>query len=117
MLILTAGATADKIVVTLNEKKTLASPTYVFKVTHAVTKEVVSFNLGSDLSAYPTRYNEFTINTSVSFSGKTSGQWQYEIKQLADGVIVEVGKLKLNPSSAFAFTGYEPATSYTGYNG
>jgi len=117
MLILTHGQTADSIVVTLNEKKTASNPTYVFTATNATTKQVVSFDLGTDLSSYPDRYNEFSINTSVRFLNKPAGQWLYQIKQKADNHEVEVGKLTLNPATEFEFSGYEPETTYNGYNG
>lgn len=117
MLILTQGQTADKIVVTLNEKKTQSNPTYIFTATHVTTKEIVTFTLGTDLSSYTDRYNEFSINTSVRFLNKPTGQYQYSITQSSGGLEVEVGKLELNPSTDFAFSGYEPETSYNGYNG
>lgn len=117
MLILTQGQTADKIVVTLNEKKTQSNPTYTFIATHVTTKEVISFDLGTDSSAYPDRYNEFTINTSQKFTTATDGQYQYSIIQKNGGLEVECGKLLLNPSTEFEFNGYEPETTYNGYNG
>jgi hypothetical protein len=117
MLILTQGQTADRIIVTLNEKRTQSNPTYVFTATHVTTKEVVSFDLGTDLSNQTQRYNEFEINTSVRFLNKTTGQWQYSITQKSGGLEVEVGKLELNPSTDFEFSGYEPETTYNGYNG
>lgn len=117
MLILTQGQAADKIVVTLNEKKTQSNPTYKFIATHVTTKEVVSFDLGTDLSSYKDRYNEFAINTSVLFLNKTVGQYQYSIIQKSGGLEVECGKLILNPSTEFEFNGYEPETTYNGYNG
>ena len=117
MLILTQGQTADKIVVTLNEKKTQSNPTYIFTATHVTTKEIVTFTLGTDLSSYTDRYNEFSINTSVRFLNKPTGQYQYSITQSSGGLEVECGKLELNPSTEFAFSGYEPETTYNGYNG
>jgi hypothetical protein len=117
MLILTQGQTADKIVVTLNEKKTQSNPTYVFTATNATTKQVISFDLATDLSAYPDRYNEFSINTSVRFLNKPAGQYQYSITQKSGGLEVENGKLILNPASDFEFSGYEPETTYNGYSG
>lgn len=117
MLILTQGATSENIILTLNEFKTLESPVYTFTAIHVVTKEVISFDLGTDLSAYKDRFNEFNINTSIKFLDASTGQYQYQIKQKADNVQVEVGKLTLNPSTEFAFDGYSPTTTYNGYNG
>lgn len=117
MLTLTQGQTADRIIVTLNEKKTQSNPTYVFTATHVTTKQVISFDLSTDLSSQKQRYNEFEIDTSVKFLNKPTGQYQYRITQKSGGLEVEVGKLEINPSSDFSFTGYEPSTSYNGYNG
>ena len=117
MLILTQGQTADRIIVTLNEKRTQSNPTYVFTATHVTTKTVVTFTLGSDLSSYTDRYNEFAVDTSVRFLNKPIGQYQYSITQSNGGLEVECGKLELKPSSNFAFSGYSPETSYNGYNG
>ena len=117
MLILTQGATSENIILTLNEFKTLESPVYTFTAIHVVTKEVISFDLGTDLSAHTDRYNEFNINTSVVFLDATTGQWQYVVTEQASGAEVENGKLLLNKSTDFSFTGYEPATTYSGYAG
>lgn len=117
MLTLTHGQTADLIVVTLKEKQTISNATFVFTATNATTKEVVSFDLGTDLSSYKDRFNEFSINTSVRFLNKPAGQWLYEIKQKSDSLVLEVGKLTLNPATDFEFSGYEPETTYNGYSG
>lgn len=117
MVTLTQGATSENIVLTLNEKKTITSPVYIFTATHVTTKEVVTFTLGTDLSAYKDRFNEFNINTSVRFLNATAGQWQYVVTEQASGTEVENGKLLLNKATDFSFSGYEPATTYTGYAG
>ena len=117
MVTLTQAATSENIVLTLNEKKTIASPVYVFTAIHVTTKEEVSFTLGTDLSAHTDRYNEFNINTSVAFLDATTGQWQYVVTEQASGAEVENGKLLLNKSTDFSFTGYEPETTYSGYAG
>ena len=119
MLHLTAGNTDDRIIVTLNEKKTIDEPTYQFVFTHITTKEVVQFNLPAtaEVSSYRNRYNEFSIDTSVLFAGSTPGQWQYEINEVESGLQMENGKMFLQGSSNFAYTGYSPSVTYKGYGG
>lgn len=117
MIILTQGAVSENIVLTLNEKKTLAIPAYTLACTNISTKEVISFTLGADLSAYPERYNEFNINTSVAFLNATWGQWTYVVTEQISNVQVENGKLQLNKAVDFNFIGYAPATTYKGYAG
>lgn len=116
MITLTLGQTTENIILTLNEKKTLASPAYTFRAEHVTTKEVISFTLGTDLSAYTQRFNEFSINTSLLFSNATAGQYLYTVTEIA-GVEVENGKLLLNKSTDFNYSGYQPETTYSGYAG
>jgi hypothetical protein len=125
MLKLTKGATNDTIVLTLHEKLTLEDNySYVFTFTHSVTKQVVTFEkqAGQDISTYPERYNEFTINTSVVFNSYPVGLWHYEVKEKdtqANEVlgILEVGIMMLVPSTEFEYEKYETATTYKQYNG
>jgi len=119
MLHLTIGNISERIIVTLNEKKTLNEPIYRFTCTHVVTKEVVQFEIDSrsDLSSYPVRYNEYEVNTAILFENSTSGQWQYVVTELTSLLEMENGKLLLSKPVNFAFTGYEPTTTYKGYGG
>jgi hypothetical protein len=117
MVILTQGAATEKIVLTLDEKKTIASPVYVFTATHVTTNQEISFVLGTDLSNYPERYNEFQIDTAVEFLNAPEGQWNYVVTEQESGLEVENGKLLLNKATEFSYNGYAPATSYSGYAG
>lgn len=119
MLHLKVGLSAQNIIVTLDEKRTLPAPIYRFTCTHVVTKEVVTFDINStaDLSTFKQRYNEFEINPSVLFLGATPGQWNYVVTELVSNLEMENGKLLLNKAVDFAFTGYSPATTYNGYGG
>lgn len=117
MIVLTKGTASENIVLTLDEKKTLASPTYVIAFTNATTKDVISITLGTDLSAYKDRYNEFAIATLTAFVSAVAGQWTYIVTEQTSNVQVEVGRMLLNPATDFAFTGYQPATTYKGYAG
>jgi hypothetical protein len=119
MLHLTKGNTADHIIVTFSEKKTLPSPTYRVTFTHVVTKEVIAIDLipAADLSSYPERFNEYVINTATVFATGTDGQWQYDVIELTTDVLIENGKMKLAKATDFNFNGYEPATTYKGYGG
>lgn len=117
MITLTQGASLENIVLTLDEKKTIASPVYVFTATHVTSKQEVTFTLPEDISAYPERFNEFEIDTAVKFLNKPEGQWMYSVTEQASGVEVENGRLLLNKATAFEFEGYAPETSYHGYRG
>jgi hypothetical protein len=126
MVILTRESIADNLIVTLNEKKTISAPFYLFVFENVTTKVQVKFVLNSvtDLSLYPGRYNDFVINTSVKFAGATTGQWNYNIYEQASssntnttGLLeVECGKMILT-TDLFNYEGYEATTNYQGYGG
>jgi len=130
MLELRLGNTADEVVVTLTELKSLNEPNYLFIFVHSLTKTTVAFvKLNSeDESDYPERYNKFTFNTSVLFLNKPPGEWLYSVyEQLSEDNIdpdnatglLEQGKMLLNRTVAteFEFEKYEEPTSYKTYNG
>lgn len=126
MVILTRENSIDNLILTLNEKKTISAPHYLFVFENVTTKEQVKFILNSttDLSLYPGRYNDFVINTSVKFLGATTGQWNYNIYEQdsatntnSTGLLeVESGKMILT-TDLFNYEGYEATTSYKGYGG
>lgn len=120
MLHLTQGATTGIIIVTLWEKLTIADDIYYkFTYTHSVTKEVVTDTIAAteDESTYPTRYNQFTLNPSVLFANKPSGEWHYKVYQQegvagSQGILLEQGKLFITPATAFAYTKPNEQTTY-----
>lgn len=129
MIELTAGQTSEKIVVTLNELKTLAAPNWLLRFVHVHTGTVVSIvRLESDdESDYPSRFNKFDINTAVSFLNKPPGEWHYKVYEqasttntdpdLATG-IVEYGKMYLIPATAYSQTQYDNTpTTFKSYQG
>jgi hypothetical protein len=126
MVILTIENSIDNMILTLNEKKTISAPFYLFVFENVTTKAQVKFVLNSttDLSLYPGRYNDFVINTSVKFAGATTGQWNYNIYEQASstntdttGLLeVECGKMILT-TDQFNYEGYEATTNYQGYGG
>lgn len=124
MLVFVKGE-AKQTLVTLNEKKTLSSPYYLFVFSHLTVGEVVKVvvNSTSDLSAYPDRYNLFNIDTVTLFASKSPGQWYYEVYEQADQTtttagknLVECGKMLLKETRLIK-QGYEPTTNYNGYSG
>lgn len=127
MLVLTKGQTAETIIVTLNEKRTLSTGYYLFYFEHITTGQTATkiFSFSEDESLYPDRYNKFTVNTSTVFMNKDSGEWTYKIYEQAGGVninpagltLVEYGILKLNAATTFTFETYEAETTYKKYNG
>lgn len=127
MLNLTKGNTSENIVVTLNEKKSLSEPYYLFVFENVATKEKVKFIKSSadDLSGSPARYNEYTINTSTLFDEYNDGEWNYKVYEQAsstntdeEGLTdVERGKMTLNKATESTYTMYDEAVSYKAYNG
>lgn len=99
------------ITVTLFEKTTLSSPTYLFKFVNDVTKQTVRF-IATNSSAYTYRYDQFLITETSGATNLTSGVitlsptgfWSYTIyeqtsttsldERQATG-IVETGKVKV----------------------
>lgn len=128
MLQFTQGNTTQRFVVTLNEKKTLTAPYYLFVFYNVVTKNTVStvINSTADLSLYPERFNKFQINVATLFASQNNGDWQYNVYEQASstntivassGAKVETGKMRLNASTEFAFETYNPSQSFKAYQG
>jgi hypothetical protein len=127
MLQLTQGQTSETILVTLTELATIKEPYYLFVFTHVTTKMVVTLILNSqdDLSDYPQRFNEFTVNTATVFANGATGEWHYTVYEQDSAAnanttglnALEYGKLRLNPSVQFNYTQYNTATIYKAYNG
>ncbi len=126
MLVLTHGQTAEEIIVTLNEKRTLTTGYYLFYFEHITTKDIVTkvYAFAEDESDYPDRFNQFTINTSVVFLNDNSGEWTYKVYESATSTTsptglteVEYGILKLNPATEFAYESYNEPTTFKQYNG
>ena len=120
--------TAAVMILTLTEFVSISTPYYLFVFTHVTTKDVVAFvkSEAGDESEYPQRYNQFTINASVVFDGKQSGEWHYKVYEQASdinidpaaaGAVLEYGKLYLDRATEFAYTQYNSATSFKTYNG
>lgn len=88
MMLLESGA--NRITVTLNELKTLDSPEYVLILVNDSTKKKIACKLGTELSEYPERSNQFTVtvksgpvalNSEVTLS---AGFHKYFIYEKAD---------------------------------
>lgn len=127
MLSLTAGQTAETIIVTLNEKRTLSSGYYLFYFESNPKGFTATkiYNFSEDLSSYTDRYNQFTINTNTVFASKPVGEYSYKVYEQSSSsntdptglTEVERGILKLNPATEFSYEQYEEATSYKRYAG
>jgi hypothetical protein len=127
MILLSLLNSAEKIVVTLNEKRTLDDGYYLFQFTHMTTREVINkiYQFLEDESDFQDRFNEFTIDTATVFSGASIGQWIYKVYEQVsssntdpDGLnMVERGIMKLLPVSSFAFEEYTGTTSFKQYEG
>ena len=62
---------------TLTEKTTISTPTYLFSLTHRLSNVQYNFIL-TDTSAYIERYNEFAITEGTTVT-LDAGEYQYEI--------------------------------------
>jgi len=121
----------NTLILTLTEKVTIASPTFLFKLTNDLTRESVLF-LSANLSSYKDRYDKFlitetsgTINASSGVINlNPTGYWKYQIFEQAStsnllesatGSLVENGKIKVIGTDT-TFTVYNPTTrKYKGY--
>lgn len=117
-MILFKKGEASNFIVTLNESKTVAYPTYIFNFTHITLKTVVTLTYLStdDLSDYPLRFNEFAVEENV-FDDAPIGQYSYEVIEEETDTILEVGKMLLQPSTNIEKNGYETKAQRTGFGG
>ena len=87
-MILINKNSSNEVVLTLSEKTSITSPTYLFEFTNDSTKQTKVF-ISADLSINKERYNEFNIietSTEVPLTGRVSltvGDWKYKIYQQA----------------------------------
>lgn len=121
----------NTLILTLTEKVTIASPTFLFKLTNDLTRESVLF-LSANLSSYKDRYDKFLITeTSGTINASSgviilnpTGYWKYQIFEQAStsnllesatGSMVENGKIKVIGTDT-TYTVYNPTTrKYKGY--
>jgi len=121
----------NTLILTLTEKVTIASPTFLFKFTNDLTRESVLF-ISANLSSYKDRYDKFlitetsgTINASSGVINlNPTGYWKYQIFEQAStsnllesatGSMVENGKIKVIGTDT-TYTVYNPTTrKYKGY--
>lgn len=130
MLLINKNAN-NTLILTLTEKITIPSPTFLFKFTNDLTRESVLF-ISANLSNQTSRYDKFlitetsgTINASSGVINlNPTGFWKYEIFEQASptnllesatGAKVESGKLKVI-GTATAQNVYNPTIrKYKGY--
>jgi hypothetical protein len=127
MLRLTLGQTAENIVVTLTEKRTLDEGYYLFIFTHYTTKQTVTkiYNFLADDSEFTDRFNQFEINTNTVFSGCPTGMWKYKVYEQASSsntdpaglTEIEDGILRLEPAAEFEREVYSQSQSFKVYAG
>jgi len=126
MLNFTLGNTTQRLVVTLNERKTLTNPYYLFVFQNIQTRVdyPVVINSTSDLSAYPSRFNEFQINVATVFGTVNTGDYNYSVYEQASSSntdptglnLLENGKMKMRTTET-AVDAYETTTTYKAYKG
>lgn len=124
MINLTTGTTTN-VRVTLTERTTIPSASYLFRfVQRATNREIRVVRRGTDdLSPYPSRYNLFAIDVDQIFCGIV-GEYQYYIYEQASasnteldltGALIEQGLARLNAPAddQFTFKAYQPDNIYT----
>lgn len=125
MLELHSGQSGEKIIVTLTELATLATPNYLFVFEHVTTKQVVTFVAGADESEFAYRYNQFDIDTDTLFDDRPIGEWHYAAYEqaspsntdpsLALQPALEFGKMILYGETEFEFDMYNQPVTYKSY--
>lgn len=87
-MILINKNSSNEVVLTLSEKTSITSPTYLFEFTNDSTKQTKVF-ISADYSNNKERFNVFNIietATEVPLTGRVSltvGDWKYKIYQQA----------------------------------
>ena len=122
MIHLTKG-NVQNIVMTLTEKKTLASPNFLFYFKHRSTNEVVAFVFlnASNTSLFQYRFDQFSITVNTNFANATEGEYEYFIYEQTSTTninpanatgLLESGIMNLNAATSFAFTKYQTSNSF-----
>lgn len=120
--------TAVALILTLTELVSLPDPYFLFVFTQVTTKDIVAFLKFSDddESEHPERFNQYTVDPSVLFTGMPPGEWHYSVYEQASssnldpamsGSVLEFGKMILDRAVEFAFQQYDSLTSFKTYNG
>jgi hypothetical protein len=79
----------NNIVLTLTESTTISNPVYLFKFTWELTDSISPiYWVGTDLSAYPQRYNLFELEEGTDATFRI-GQYKYEVYESANPIVVD----------------------------
>lgn len=130
MILINKNST-NEVVLTLSEKTSITSPTYLFEFTNDSTKQTKVF-ISADYSNNKERFNVFNIietATEVPLTGRVSltiGDWKYNIYQQASTTnlvvanasgLVENGRVEVKgiETDLNEFTGEQ--TTYKEFNG
>ena len=118
MVVLNKANTADAVRLTLTESLTITPTHYKLVFTSRQTKQVITVDNLTDVSAYPARYNRFTVNTQTAFANMPEGFWDYTAYAVGTTTeLLEEGAMKLN-GDAFSFTAHTPVSNtYKAYQG
>lgn len=103
VLVKNTSVTVD---MTLSDKKTIDNPYYLMVMDGRSGQARIKF-LMTDTSSYPDRYNRFTIEEGVTFTG-VKGDYAYMVLQKAtestdidgDEVVLEYGLARINDDVA-----------------
>jgi hypothetical protein len=126
MVLIDNTDTSFQLILTLEEKRTLTNPYYLFVFTHQDTGNTIKFLKFSedDESDYPLRYQQFTIDPAVVFLNAKLGFYLYNIyEQLSStntdvaltGAEVENGKMRLITTDADIYTEHSQTVTFKTY--
>ncbi len=100
-------------VVTASEKAVLNPTQYTLSFIHDLTKHEVAIEDAQDLSQFPERYNQFSIDISL-FENLDNGFYTYRITDQA-GNLLEVGKMKMVGDKVHPVQYQDTPTTYETY--
>lgn len=117
--------TGQTILLTLSESLTgdtsLTGLSFYFVFINEQTKVELTKTL-TDNSLYPSRYNDFSISTSLTITGATNipfaieGFYTYKAYDFNGGTLLEIGKCYINDNSTPSITSYNRNVTNYVYN-
>ena len=102
----------NNVVVTLTENSTVTNPIYLFLFTNQ-TSNVPYYFIGTDTSAYKTRYNKFSIVVNTYFTNSLNGMYVYEVYEQMSTSNLNITGLNMLESGIMMLD--TPTTIFTEY--
>lgn len=100
MIIVDRNTATASFYLTLVEKSKFTNPTYVIRLDSDFTNKTYTFDLGTNVSLFPERFDKFDLSVST-FNSLEDGLYNYSISEYiynpTQSNIVEVGLFKVLP--------------------